>query len=177
MSPRVKTSLVVGLAVVVVVTLARSLTFLCWSDLYFDADQAVMGLMGKHIAEARAFPVLQYAFRYVLVLESWLGAPLMAFSSESVTLVKGVTVALNAATTGLLYVTVASVTQLGPAFALLATLPLALPGPIATNELTGAIGVNIEPLLFALVLWWVRERPVWLGVTAAVAVLTRELAL
>lgn len=166
-----------GLGLVIVVVLARSFAALYWADVHFDADQAVTGLMAKHVAEGRAFPVFQYAHRYVLVLEAWLAAPLAAVAEGSIPLLKSVPVALNVATSALLYSTLTSTTALGPVVALFATAPLAVPGPPTTRGLTDAIGMNIEPLLFALVLWWWRERPVALGIAAALAVKNREFAL
>ena len=37
--------------------LFRSLVFMIWPQSYFDSDQAIHGLMAKHISEGRAFPV------------------------------------------------------------------------------------------------------------------------
>ncbi len=166
-----------GLWLVVVIAVARSAHVLWWGDIQFDADEAVVGLMAKHAGEGSAFPVFQYALRYVLVIEAWLGAPLMAVSDSSVTLLKAVPVALNVATAALLYVTLSSTPTLGPIAALVAVAPVTLPGVTTTEDLNKAIGMNVEPLLFTLVLWLLRERPILLGVTAAVAVKNREFAL
>jgi hypothetical protein len=40
--------------VTVAVIAARSLVFVVWPQSYLDANQAVIGLMAKHIAEGRA---------------------------------------------------------------------------------------------------------------------------
>jgi hypothetical protein len=178
----------IGLALVIVIVLARSVPVLYWADLHFDADQAVTGLMAKHLVEGTALPLFQYAHRYVLVLEAWLVAPLVAVAESSVLLIKSVPVALNVATAALLYWTLtvrpptaapmtASSAALSPAVALLATMPIALPAPSTARSLTDALGMNIEPLLFTLLLWLWRERPVPLGITAALAVTNREFAL
>jgi hypothetical protein len=179
MSPRVIISRHTGLAIVIAVVLARSFAPLYWSDLYFDSDQAVTGLMAKHIAEGRAFPVMQYGrLPYVLVLESWLAAPLMLLSDHSPTVVRLVPSALNLLTAATLYTILSSgVVAFSPAAALLATMPLAMPGPSATDELTAALGMNIEPLLFSLLIWLLRERPIALGVVAAIGVKNREFVL
>lgn len=165
-----------GLAVVTALVLARSIPILVWSDLYFDADQAVMGLMARHIAEGRATPVFQYGVPYVLVLEAWLTAPLMWLSDSSVLLVKAVPVALNVITVGLLY-WMLTTAALAPQWALLAVAPVAFAGAAAAHELSAALGMSIEPLLFTLLLWLLRERPVALGLMAAVAIKNREFAL
>jgi hypothetical protein len=103
-------------------------------------------------------------------------APLLAVAENSVLLVRAVPVALNAVTSGLLY-WMLSGAGLRPVLAALAAAPLALAGPAAAHELTAALGMSIEPLLFALVIWLLRMRPLALGVVVAVAIKTREFAI
>lgn len=165
-----------GLGLVVAIVLARCAPILYWADIQFDADQAVTGLMAKHTAEGRAFPVFQYAMRYVLVIEAWLSAPFVALADGSIPLVKAVPVLLNVATAAMVYLTAASSLAIGPIAALLVAAPVVLPAPSATQDLTNALGMNIEPLFFALLLWWLREKPVALGIVAAIAVKNREFA-
>lgn len=167
----------IGLVVVIAIVLVRSAPVLYWADIHFDADQAVIGLMAKHTAEGRAFPVFQYALRYVLVIEAWLSAPFVALADGSVPLVKVVPVLLNVATAGLVYLIAASSVTIGPIVALLIAAPLALPAATATRDLTDALGMNIEPLCFAVLAWLLREKPVALGIIAAVAIKNREFAL
>ncbi len=166
----------VCLALVAVVVLARCAPILAWGDIYFDADEAVVGLMARHAAEGTAFPVFQYALKYVLMVEAWLAAPVMALADSSILSLKSVPVALNVATATLLYAMLTATPALAPTAALLAVAPFALPGEITAQELTEAIGMNIEPLMFTMLLWLLRERPFLLGVTAAVAVKNREFA-
>jgi hypothetical protein len=40
--------------------LARGLVFVIYPNAYFDSDQAVFGLMARHLAEGRAFPLFFY---------------------------------------------------------------------------------------------------------------------
>jgi hypothetical protein len=167
----------IGFGVIILAVIARSLAIVFWGDIQFDADEAVTGLMAKHAAEGRALPVFQYAHRYVLVVEAWLMAPLMAVAPDSVTLVKAVPIALNVATAALLYATLTARSALGPAAALLVAAPIVLPATTTVQNLTDAVGMNIEPLLFTLLMWRWRERAVLLGITAAVAVKNREFAL
>ena len=167
-----------GFGVVIAAIAARSFAGFYWEDVYFDADQAITGLMAKHIAEGRAFPVLQYGLPYALVLEAWLAAPLMAVSDTSISLLRLVPFVLNVASAMLLYgILTGGVVALTPGAALLATAPLALPGVGTANELAAAIGVNIETLFFTLVIWLLRRRPIALGVVAAIAIKNREFAL
>jgi hypothetical protein len=181
-----------SLAVVVILVIARSFAFVWWPDVHFDADQAVTGLMASHLIEGRAFPVFQYAQEYVLVIESWLAAPVMAIWPGSIAALRSVPIAINVATAVLLFLTVASLLRLKVSppvspgvtpgaspvatlpIAFLATLPLALPGPMTSADLTDALGMNIEPLLFAVLLWRWRTWPVGLGIAAAVAMKNRE---
>lgn len=167
----------IGLVVVVLAVLLRSIPVLYWGDIQFDADQAVIGLMAKHVAEGRAFPVFQYGLRYVLVMESWLAAPFVALAAGSIPLVKIVPVLLNAATAGTLYAIATSTLAIGPVTALLVVAPVVLPGPTTARDLTDALGMNIEPLFFTVLLWLLRERPIALGIVAALAVKNREFAL
>ena len=41
-------------------TVVRSAVFVFWPASHFDSDQAITGLMAKHLAEGRAFPVFWY---------------------------------------------------------------------------------------------------------------------
>src|SRR3954470_16657911 len=77
--------IVVALALL---TVARSAVFVFWPQSHFDSDQAVTGLMAKHLAELRAFPVFWYGQSYMLAVEAWLPAPLMAVAGASVTALK-----------------------------------------------------------------------------------------
>jgi hypothetical protein len=178
MSPRDIMSRRIGLILVIALTLARSMVPLAWGDIHFNSDHATTGLMAKHIAEGRALPVMQYGTQYVFVLEAWLSAPLMFISDRSPSVLAIVPVAFNVATVVLLYgLLTRGADALSPARALLATLPIAMPGVSAADELSEPIGMNIEPLFFSLALWLLRDRPVLLGVAAAIGVKNREFVL
>jgi hypothetical protein len=62
------------MAIVAAVIVARSAVFIFWEQSYFDADQAVIGLMGKHLSELRAFPLFLYGQNYILAVEAWMAA-------------------------------------------------------------------------------------------------------
>jgi hypothetical protein len=53
----------------------RSAVFVFAPASHFDSDQAVTGLMAKHLSELRAFPVFWYGQTYMLGVEAWLAAP------------------------------------------------------------------------------------------------------
>ncbi len=63
-----------GIAALLVV--ARGVLFM-QPGARFDADQAVVGLMAKHISEGRAFPIYFYGQSYLLAVEAYLAAPVM----------------------------------------------------------------------------------------------------
>src|SRR3954453_7478817 len=91
------------LALLVAVTIVRSLVFVCWPAAHFDADQAVTGLMAKHLSELRAFPVFWYGQTYMLGVEAWLAAPVMALIGATVTALKLPLLAINLAIALLLF--------------------------------------------------------------------------
>ena len=44
----------------------RGVFFLRFDESYFDSDQAIVGLMAKHLLEGRAFPLFFYGQEYML---------------------------------------------------------------------------------------------------------------
>src|SRR5947208_7119398 len=89
-------------AVVVALVVARSAVFVFAGESHFDSDQAVTGLMAKHLSEGRAFPIFWYGQTYMLGVEAWLAAPLMLFLGASVTALKLPLLAINIAIAWLL---------------------------------------------------------------------------
>jgi hypothetical protein len=147
----------------VALVIARSLVFVFWPASHFDSDQAVTGLMAKHLSELRAFPVFWYGQTYLLGVEAWLAAPLMAAAGATVTMLKLPLLAMNVAIALLLFRGFAGA-GLGDGRAALATLPFVLT----------ANGGNVEPSLYVLLLWVLRKRPVWFGLVLGVGFLNRE---
>jgi hypothetical protein len=76
------------LAILLLIALGRSAVFVLAPESYFDADQAVFGLMAKHLAELRAFPLFMYGQSYILGVDAWMAAPLFALFGVSATLLK-----------------------------------------------------------------------------------------
>ncbi|HEY7054968.1 MAG TPA: hypothetical protein VH458_00515, partial [Vicinamibacterales bacterium] len=64
------------IAAVVVIVIWRSGVLVFWPEAQFDSDQAVMGLMAKHLVEGRAFPFFMYGQSYILGVQAWMAAPL-----------------------------------------------------------------------------------------------------
>src|SRR3954464_4498669 len=98
MSVSARWTFALGLLVV-----ARSAVFVFAPAAHFDSDQAVTGLMAKHLAELRAFPVFWYGQTYMLGVEAWLAAPVMAIAGATVTALKLPLLGINAAIAWLLF--------------------------------------------------------------------------
>lgn len=156
------------------ITVARSAVFVFWPGSHFDADQAITGLMAKHLAELRAFPVFWYGQTYMLGVEAWLAAPLMAMAGATVTALKLPLLAMNLAIVWLLMRGLTHDAGLDRRQAAFATLFFVLAAPITTAHFLTANGGNVEPALYVLLLWTVRHRPVWLGAVLGIGFLNRE---
>src|SRR5437773_1090374 len=85
-----------GAAAAVLVVL-RSIVWVAFEQSFFDSDQAITGLMAKHLAEGRAFPLLYYGQHYMLGVEAWLAAPIFLLAGPSVLTLKLPLVAINIA--------------------------------------------------------------------------------
>ena len=66
----------------------RAIVFVGWEQSHFDADQAIVGLMAKHLLKGRAFPLFFYGQQYLLGVESWLVAPFFLIGGVSVATLK-----------------------------------------------------------------------------------------
>jgi hypothetical protein len=165
------------LAILLLVILARSAVFVLAPESYFDADQAIVGLMAKHIAQLRAFPVFLYGQSYMLGVEAWLAAPLFALFGVSATALKLPLLAMNIVIAVLLFTTFERELRLPPAAAALATLPVALPSVGLSAVFLDSSGGSIEPLLYVLLIWAARTRPLLCGVVVGIGFLNREFAI
>jgi hypothetical protein len=160
---------VVGLLVV-----ARSAIFVFWEQSFFDSDQAVIGLMAKHLSELRAFPVFMYGQNYKLAVEAWLAAPVFLAAGASVATLKLPLLAINLAVAFLLLWILERDAHLRPWLAGVASIFFVLPAPGTAASFLEAGGGSLEPLLYVLLLWITRRRPVWCGAILAIGFLHRE---
>ncbi|MBA2354065.1 MAG: hypothetical protein H0V80_05285, partial [Acidobacteria bacterium] len=171
-SPRTeRLAILLGAAAVVV---GRALVFVWWEQAHFDADQAIVGLMAKHLIEGRAFPLFFYGQQYLLGVEAWLVVPALWLGGVSVASLKLPLVLMNVALVVGLILALERFAGLRPALAGLASLFVILPPPGTASRLVQANGCNIEPFLYVLLIWLLRARPLWLGLVAGVGVLNRE---
>ena len=161
-------------AVAVVLVLLRSAVFVFWEQAAFDSDQAIVGLMAKHLAEGRAFPLFYYGQNYLLGVEAWLAAPLFLLAGASVAALKLPLVVINLAVALLLIHLLERHASLRPLHAGVAALFFVLAPPGTASQLLTALGVSVEPFLYVLLIWMFRARPVWLGVVLGFGSLHRE---
>ena len=153
------------------------MVFLLWEHAGFDADQAIYGLMAKHLAEGRAFPMFAYSFYYMLAVQAWITAPLFAIFGTSVAVLKAPVVLINIAAGGLLVWVLHRDGGLRPVTALVSSLFFVLAPPALAASLVQTGGANPEPLLYVLLLWVLRGRPLAFGLVFGLGFLHREFTL
>jgi hypothetical protein len=162
------------MAVVALIILARAAIFVLWPHAQFDSDQAVTGLMAKHLGEGRAFPLFMYGQNYILGVEAWMAAAVFFFTGPSVTGLKLPLLAVNFATAFLLLRQLERDGRLRPALAAIAIVWFVLPPPSTAAMFVDASGTSIEPFLYIPLLWVARRRPVLFGAIFAIGFLQRE---
>lgn len=140
----------------------------------FDSDQAIVGLMAKHLSEGRAFPLFFYGQQYLLGVEAWLAVPWFWLLGPTTMALKVSLLATNLAVVTLIVAAFRQDGRLTPMLGVAAALWFAFAPPFVASHLMEAMGGNIEPFLFVVVLWWLRRRPLWFGAVLAIGFLTRE---
>src|SRR3954468_23658422 len=155
-------------------TIVRSLVFVCWPAAHFDSDQAVTGLMAKHLSELRAFPVFWYGQTYMLGVEAWLAAPFMRVLGATVTALKLPLLIINVVITVLLFRGLTRDGGLGEWRAAVATPFFFLAAPMTAAHYLTANGGNVEPAFYVLLIWFLRRRPLWAGLVLGIGFLNRE---
>jgi hypothetical protein len=169
-SPRVALFAVLAIALV----LFRAFAPTWYEGYHFDSDQAVVGLMAKHISELRAFPLFVYGQDYILAVQAWLAAPFFLIGGPTVAMLRVPLVLINGAVAVLLIVLLVRDVRLRPALAFIASLPFLMPTPMTASHLVEALGYSVEPLLYILLLWMLRRRGLLFGLVLIVGFLHRE---
>ena len=154
----------------------RSWVFVWFPHAHFDSDQAVFGLMAKDLIAGRALPMFMYGQRYLLSVSVWLCAPLFAAFGPSIFTLKLPMLLMNFAVVLMLWRGLRS-ESLGPWGTTIAILPFALPGVVVSSRLVEHQGGNIEPFVFVLAAYFLRNRPVLLGILFGVGFLNREFSI
>ncbi len=150
----------------------RSVVPLAYQQL-FDSDQAIVGLMAKHLSEFRAFPLFFYGQHYMLGVQAWFAVPFFWLGGPTVAMLRLPMVVINVVV-AVAVIVAFSRRGVRPALALVAALPLVATTPVMSVELLAAIGASIEPFASVLLLWVLRRRPIALGAVSCLAVLHRE---
>jgi hypothetical protein len=164
-------------ASVAVLVLARAAVFLVWPESYFDADQAVVGLMAKHLSELRAFPVFLYGGTYMLGVEAWLAAPLFLLLGPTATALKLPLLGMNLAIALLVVTTFRRDAGLSPLAAFAASLPFVIPPVGMAAAFMEPSGGNLEPYLYVVSMWILRRRAWLSGLVFGIGFLNREFTL
>ncbi len=162
------------MAVAVALVLARSAVFLIWEQAGFDSDQAIFGLMAKHLIDGVAFPVFIYGDSYLLAMQAWLAAPLFGIAEPSVAILKIPVVVINAVTGALLVRVLHRDARLPASLAVLASMFFLLAAPAMAKLLIETGGGNPEPFLYVLLLWMLRDRPLPFGLLFGLGFAHRE---
>ncbi len=176
-SPAAARELWLAIAVAWALIFARSFVYLAYEQSFFDSDQAVIGLMAKHLSEGRAFPLFMYGQTYMLAVESWLAVPIFWIAGPTVAALRFSLILTNCAVATLLIVGFWKWAGLRPWYGLVASLFFVFPPPFTTAHLVEAGGGNIEPFVYVLLLWPLRNRPFLFGAVLALGFLNREFSI
>jgi len=167
----------IAAAVIVLLVVLRSVVFVFWEQSFFDSDQAITGLMAKHLIEGRAFPLFFYGQNHMLGVDAYLAAPVFAVAGVSVTTLKLPLVVLNIVVALLLLRTLDREVGLRPYLALVPVLFFAVPSPAAASEMLAPYGGSFAPFVYTLLIWRTRARPGWCGAVFGFGFLHREFTL
>lgn len=151
----------------------RSYIFVRYGAAFFDSDQAITGLMARHLSEGRGFPLFFYGQNYMLGVEAWIAAPFFWIGGPTVAMIRAPLVLINVAV-GATLVAMFVRRGLAPGFAFIAALPFIATTPLLSVELVTALGACVEPFLYVLLLWGLRHRPAAFGACLMAAGLHRE---
>jgi hypothetical protein len=162
-----------AIAAAIALIVLRALAYLLFEQLGFDSDQAVYGLMAKHLSEGRAFPLFFYGQTYMLGVVAWVAVPFFWIGGATVAALRVSLLAWNVAFAVLLIVGLHRDAGLRYSVAVVPALFFVAAPPSVANQLIQARGV-IEPFVYIAVLWFLRRRPLWFGAVLAIGFRSRE---
>ena len=162
------------LAVLTALVLLRTALYLLFEQVSFDSDQAIVGLMAKHLVEGRAFPLFFYGQTYMLGVEAWAAAPFVLLVGPTVLALRLSMLAWNIAFAVLLVEGLRRGAGLRPWVALVPALFFAAAPPSIAHQLITAQGGIIEPFVYVALLWFLRDRPLWFGAVLGLGFRNRE---
>lgn len=163
-----------AIAIAWALVFARSIVYLAYEQSYFDSDQAITGLMAKHLSEGRAFPLFMYGQSYMLAVEAWVTVPIFWIAGPTVAALRLALILMNGAVATLLIAGLWNWAGLRPWYGLAASTFFVFAPPFTSAHLVEAGGGNIEPFLYVLLLWPLRHRPFLFGSLLAFGFLNRE---
>ena len=151
----------------------RSFAPLWYEQLDFDSDQAIVGLMAKHLSELRHFPLFFYGQNYMLGVQSWIAVPFFWIGGPTVLMLR---LPLAIISAGVATTVIVMLWRRGvrPGLALVSTLPLIVATPVVSAALLETLGASVEPFAYVLALWGLRRRPLAFGALLCVGTLHRE---
>jgi hypothetical protein len=79
----------------VALVLLRSAVPVLYEGYFFDSDQAIVGLMARHISRFQDFPLFFYGQNYMLGVQAWIIAPVFWVMRPSVAAMRVPFVLLN----------------------------------------------------------------------------------
>src|SRR5204862_1669491 len=138
-----------AVAVAAALIFARTAIYFVYEQSFFDSDQAIFGLMAKHLAEGRALPWFSYGQAYMLAVEAWIAAPFVAIGGPTVMALRASIITTNIAVAALLIGALVRWARLTPWQALAASLFFTFAPPITAATLVEPAS-NITPFLFVI---------------------------
>lgn len=166
--------LTLALVAAAALVVLRSWVVVAYEQAFFTSDQAIVGLMAKHISEGRAFPLFFYGQSYLLAVEAYVAAPFLMIGGATVGALHVSIVAWNLAFAALLIAGLHRFAGLRPFYGLVAAAAFVFAPPETSALLTEAQGGSIEPFVYVLLLWWLRKRPLAFGALLGLGFLNRE---
>lgn len=172
--PGARRALLLAIGAAWLLVFFRSAVFLFYQQSLFDSDQAIVGLMAKHLIEGRAFPLFFYGQTYLLGVEAWVASLFFLVGGPTVAALHVSQVAWSLAAAAALIVCLVRWGGLRPFEAVAVSVFFTFAPPFTALLLTEANGCNIEPFLYVPLLWLLRDRPLWFGALLGVGFLNRE---
>ena len=154
--------------------LVRGLPHLLYPEVFFDSDQAMIGIMAKDFLAGRGLPWTFYGQKYLLALESWVAAGSFGLFGVSLWSLKLPLLLVNGAVAGILYFVLRRDGRFSSGEALALSSLLGVPSFVEGTYLMGAQGGTVWPLLYVLIAWLLVRRPVILGFFLGIAYFHRE---
>ena len=159
------------------IVIFRTLVYLRFEQLAFDSDQAVVGLMAKHLMEGRAFPLFYYGLTYLLGVEAWAAVPFFFVVGPTVLALRLSMLVWNLSFAVLVIVGLQRAAGLRAWSAITPALFFLTAPASVSRQLVSAQGGNIEPFVYVGVLWFLQRHPLWFGAVLAIGARNREFTL